>query len=173
MKQDEGITTPDPREVLGDIATREAQTVADDAAKTAADGKGDTGNTAEAFLSIIKGQAEEGEKGNISDLNLAKILGGDILNTKFLRQQIGVIVVVFLFIIIYISNRYSCQQNLIKIDKLNKELQDAKYRALSSNSELTEQCRESKVLEKLRDSNDSTLHVSTQPPYIINIPTSN
>ena len=79
--------------------------------------------------------------------------------------------IAFVFTIIYISNRYSCQQSLIKIDKLNKELQDAKYRALSSNSELTEQSRESKVLEKLRNNKDSVLHIPTQPPYIITIPT--
>lgn len=173
MKQDEDITTPDPRQVLDDIAAREAQTANGDTAKTATDGTGNADDTAEAFLSIIRGQAEEGEKGNVSELSLAKVLGGEILNTKLLRHQIGVIMIVFIFVIIYISNRYSCQQNQIKIEDLTKELQDAKYRALSSNSELTEQSRESKVLEKLRSNKDSTLHMPTQPPYIIKIPTNN
>jgi cell division protein FtsL len=172
MKQEEENITPDPREVLSDIAAREAKAAADDATKaeTAAEEKGD--GTAEEFISVIKGNAVEEEKANVSDLNLAKILGGDILNSAFLRQQIGVILIIFVFILIYISNRYSCQQNLIKIDHLTKELQDAKYRALSSNSELTEQSRESKVLEKLKEGNDSTLHIPTQPPYIINVPKS-
>ena len=43
------------------------------------------------------------------------------------------------FIIVYISNRYRCQQKLIEIDNpLNKELEDARYKALSTNSQITE-----------------------------------
>lgn len=184
MKQNEDNTKPDPRQILNDIAAREAEAAAGDTVKTAkgsgGDGgtdrtepaqKGDGNGTADSFLSIIRGQAEENETGNVSDLSLAKVIGGDILKAKFIRRQMGVIMIAFVFTIIYISNRYSCQQSLIKIDKLNKELQDAKYRALSSNSELTEQSRESKVLEKLRSNKDSVLHIPTQPPYIITIPT--
>jgi cell division protein FtsL len=180
MKQEEENITPDPRQVLTDIAEREAKAAANDtkADKAADSAEGTTDKTvedgsAESFLSVIKGHAEEGEKANVADLNLAKILGGDILNTTFIRRQIGVILIIFVFILIYISNRYSCQQNLIKIDQLTKDLQDAKYRALSSNSELTEQSRESKVLEKLKSNKDSVLHIPTQPPYIINVPTNN
>ena len=54
------------------------------------------------------------------------------------------------FIIIYISNRYSVQKDLIEIDRLQKELSDAKYRSLSSSSQLTERSRESHVLEILK-----------------------
>ena len=61
---------------------------------------------------------------------------------------------------------------MIKISQLESELKDAKYRALSSSSTLTERCRESQVLEVLRQNQDSVLHVSVQPPYIINIPQS-
>ncbi len=71
--------------------------------------------------------------------------------------------------IVYISNRYKCQQSLIRINELKSELKDAKYRALSSGSELTQKTRESKVLDVLRESKDSTLHIPTQPPYIVNV----
>jgi hypothetical protein len=47
---------------------------------------------------------------------------------------------------------------------------DAKYRALSCSSTLTEKCRESHVLEALKQNKDSLLHVANQPPYLINIP---
>ncbi len=87
-----------------------------------------------------------------------------------LRRQIGIILIIVAFVIVYISNRYSCQQNLLEIDKLNKELLDAKYKALSSSSMLTEKCRESHVLEMLRNNKDSVLHIADQPPYIINVP---
>ncbi len=59
---------------------------------------------------------------------------------------------------------------MIEYDKLKKELQDAKYKALSSSSELTEKSRESNVLEMLKNNNDSTIKIASDPPYIITIP---
>lgn len=127
-------------------------------------------DSAPSLRTIIRQQAIEDELPLTKNVTLGKILGGEMLNTQFLRQQIWVIVLITLFIIVYISNRYKCQQNLIKIDNLQSELEDAKYRALSSSSDLTQQTRESKVLERLHNDKDSTLHIPTQPPYIINVP---
>ena len=118
----------------------------------------------------IREQAIEDEAPLSKNFTLRKILGGDILTTTTIRRQLWVLVLVTVFIIIYISNRYSCQQSIIEIDRLQRELQDAKYRALSSNSLLTEQCRQSHVLEILRATGDSTLHIANQPPYIIKVP---
>lgn len=118
----------------------------------------------------IKEQAREDEAAQSTTFTLRKILGGDFLTAEMLRRQIGVILLIVVFVIIYISNRYSCQQKMLEIDKLNVELQDAKYRSLSSASELTERCRESNVLEMLRNNKDSTLKIPTLPPYIIEVP---
>lgn len=142
-----------------------AQTKTATAPETADDADG-----APSLRTIIRQQAIEDELPLTKNVTLGKILGGEMLNTQFLRQQIWVIVLITLFIIVYISNRYKCQQNLIKIDNLQSELEDAKYRALSSSSDLTQQTRESKVLERLHNDKDSTLHIPTQPPYIITIP---
>ena len=117
----------------------------------------------------IKEQAREDESEHSATFTLRKILGGDFLTAEMLRRQIGVVLLVLFFIIVYISNRYSCQKSLIEIDQLNTELQDAKYRALSSASELTERCRESNVLEMLRIQKDSTLKIPSEPPYIVEI----
>lgn len=137
---------------------------------TAPETADDDANGAPSLRTIIRQQAIEDELPLTKNVTLGKILGGEMLNTQFLRQQIWVIVLITLFIIVYISNRYKCQQNLIKIDNLQSELEDAKYRALSSSSDLTQQTRESKVLERLHNDKDSTLHIPTQPPYIITIP---
>ncbi|MBR5728620.1 MAG: hypothetical protein IKX61_00210 [Prevotella sp.] len=118
----------------------------------------------------IKEQAREDEAAQSSTFTLRKIIGGDFLTAEMLRRQIGVILLIVIFVIIYISNRYSCQQKLLEIDKLNVELQDAKYRSLSSASELTERCRESNVLEMLRNNRDSVLKIPTLPPFIIEVP---
>lgn len=137
---------------------------------TAPETADDDVDSAPSLRTIIRQQAIEDELPLTKNVTLGKILGGETLNTQFLRQQIWVIVLITLFIIVYISNRYKCQQNLIKIDNLQSELEDAKYRALSSSSDLTQQTRESKVLERLHNDKDSTLHIPTQPPYIITIP---
>jgi hypothetical protein len=119
---------------------------------------------------VIQEQAREDEETLTSNITLRKILGGDFLTANMLKRQIGVILIIVAFTIVYISNRYSCQRDLLEIDKLNKELLDAKYKALSSSSMLTEKCRESHVLEMLRNNKDSILHIADQPPYIINVP---
>jgi hypothetical protein len=119
---------------------------------------------------IIREQANEGEDPESSEFTLKKVLGGDILNTQALRRQIGVFLLITAFLIVYIANRYSVMNQIIKIDKLQKELQDAKYKALSSNSQLTEKSRESHVLELLKNNKDSVLKIASQPPYIVNVP---
>ncbi len=119
---------------------------------------------------VIKNQAIEGEEPLSSNFTLRKILGGDILTTQTIRRQIGVFLLITGFLIVYVSNRYSVQKDLIEIDKLQDELQDAKYKALSSSSQLTEKSRESHVLEMLNNNKDSVLKIANQPPYIINVP---
>ena len=118
----------------------------------------------------IAQQAIEEEAPLSSNFTLRKILGADILTAHIIRRQIWLLILVVFFIIIYISNRYSIQKDLIEIDQLQKELQDAKYKALSSSSQITEKSRESNVLDMLKNNKDSILHIATQPPYIINVP---
>ena len=103
-------------------------------------------------------------------MTLRTILGGDFLTAEMVRHQIWLIMLVVLFAVIYVAFRYQCQQDMITIDKMEKELLDAKYKALSSSSTLTEKCRESHVLDALKNNKDSLLHIADLPPYIINIP---
>ena len=103
-------------------------------------------------------------------LTFKKIIGGDILSADIVRGQIWLFLLIVVFTIVYVAFRYQCQQDMITIDKLENNLKDAKYKALSSSSTLTERCRESHVLELLKARNDSLLRPSDQPPYIINVP---
>lgn len=119
---------------------------------------------------VIAKQAIEEEVSGSASFTLRKILGGDILTAQIIRKQIWLFMLIVVFIIIYISNRYSIQKDLIELDQLQKELQDTKYKALSTSSQITEKSRESNVLDMLKHSKDSTLHIATQPPYIINVP---
>lgn len=119
---------------------------------------------------VIAKQAIEEEASGSSSFTLRKILGGDILTAQIIRRQIWLVILIVFFVIIYISNRYNIQNDIIELDKLQKELQDTKYKALSTSSQITEKSRESNVLDMLKNNKDSVLHIATQPPYIINIP---
>lgn len=117
----------------------------------------------------IKATAKEEDPKLSSAVTLRSILGGDFLTAEMVRHQIWLMVLIVLFTIVYVAFRYQCQQDMIAIDKMEKELLDAKYRALSSSSTLTEKCRESHVLDALKNNKDSLLHIADQPPYKIYI----
>ena len=121
-------------------------------------------------LQMLKNSVSEEDNNPTTQISLKTILGGDILNAELFRHQLWLIVIIVVFIIIYVASRYQCQQDIIKIANMETELKDAKYRALSISSKLTERCRESHVLQLLKENNDSLLQVSDQPPYIINVP---
>ena len=142
------------------------QTATQPAGSDAKSGDSQTGTKSK---SIIKRVSEE-DAPLAAGFTLRNILGGDFLTADFMRKQIGVIILVAFMTMIYVSNRYSCQQDMIEINELQKELKDAKYKALASSSQLTEICRESNVLDMLRNNKDSVLHIPNQPPYIITVP---
>jgi len=118
----------------------------------------------------IKENVHEDDPRPSQGLTFRSILGGDILTGEVVRKHIWLFVFIVALSTAYVAIRYQCQQDMIAIDKLNAKLTDAKYKALSSSSTLTEKCRESRVLEILKQNKDSLLHIADQPPYIINVP---
>jgi hypothetical protein len=127
-------------------------------------------STLKETIQMIKESASEEDPKPSGQLNLRTILGGDLLTTEVVRSQIWLFVLIVAFSIVYVAFRYQCQQDMIAIDKLEQKLTDAKYKALSSSSTLTEKCRESHVLDILKQNQDSLWHQADQPPYIIQIP---
>lgn len=121
-------------------------------------------------LQKIKATASEEDPHPSSQLSLRTILGGDLLTTQLVRSQLWLFVLIVVFAIIYVAVRYQCQQDMLTIDQLENELKGAKYKSLSSSSTLTEKCRESHVLNILKQNKDSLLHQADQPPYIIEVP---
>ena len=98
--------------------------------------------------------------------SLKNIIGGDILATDFFRRQTKLLVLIMVLILFYIHNRYACQQQMIEIAKLKKELIDIKYDALTRSSELMERSRQSRIEEYIA-TKESDLQTSTNPPYLI------
>lgn len=101
-----------------------------------------------------------------SHITFKSILGGDILAHTFLKKQTNLLILIVFLTILYIDNRYSSQQELIKIDRLKKELTDIKYDALTISSELTEKSRQSHI-EKYLETENTGLEAATTPPYLI------
>ena len=118
----------------------------------------------------IKETASEEDPRPSQQVNLRTILGGDILTAKMVRSQIWLFLLIVAFTIVYVAFRYQCQQDMQTIDKLETKLKDVRNKALAASSTLTEKCRESHVLDILKQNKDTLLHIADQPPYIIQIP---
>jgi len=117
-------------------------------------------------LQQMKEQVSEDDDAPIGSLSLRQIVGGDYLFT-LVRHHVVLILLIVLITTVYIGFRYQCQQDVIEINRLEGELVKAKYKALSSSSNLTEMCRQSNVL---RLNQDTLLEISDQPPFIIEVP---
>ncbi len=121
-------------------------------------------------LEQLKVKASEDDDAPVGTLTLRKVLGGDILSARLMRSQVWLFMLIAAFITVYVAMRYQCQQDVLDISRLEKELTDAKYKALASKSALTEKSRESHVARALKAYNDSLLKPSEQPPFIVSVP---
>lgn len=104
---------------------------------------------------------------DLPQVTLREILGGDYLIASFLRRQIWFILFLVLLSIVYITNRYASQQEIIEAENLRKELVEKKNYALTQYAELTMRTRQSSLERLLRNFGDSTLVSAKEPPYII------
>ena len=118
-------------------------------------------------LQQIRQQTSEDDDTPTGLLTLRTILGGDILSADLVRRQVWLLLLIVLFVAVSVAFRYQCQQDEIQIAKLEAQLTDIKYKATASTSALTERKRKSRVIEALRQNNDTVLHTSKMPPYII------
>lgn len=116
---------------------------------------------------VIEREAKE-EQDTSSPFSLSRTLGGVIIS-RFVKRQMGVVLLISVFILIYISLRYMCQKKLVEIDRTETKIVSARYKATVCTSKLTEASRESNVLKRLAECGDSTLSIADEPPYLIKI----
>lgn len=100
------------------------------------------------------------------ELNLRTFFGGDFLFGPWFKKYFWYFVMVVAMLIIYVSNRYYCQQEIILSTRLNDTLQDRRYKALTLSSEIKSLTRRSVVEKNL---NDTTLKTSTTPIYTLSV----
>ncbi len=74
------------------------------------------------------------------------------------------IVLIVVLIFFFIGNRYTCMQKLKDIDRLQQQLKDVRFEALSISTELTSNSRQSQI-ESLIEDQGIDLEPAKQPPY--------
>lgn len=106
----------------------------------------------------------EGE-GNIN--NIKDLFKSVELNGQWFKHNILFIFTLTVCLLIFVTNRYQAQQELIEEARLKRELAEAKYKWLTRFSELTTSMRQSYIEERLKQEGDTTLVLSKEPPIII------
>ena len=106
---------------------------------------------------------------DLPQVSLREILGGDYLLGSIIRKNIGFILLLVLLGIIYISNRYAAQQEIIEEMQKRKELVETKNYALTQYALLTQHSRQSALEQRLRALGDSLLLAPKEPPFVIKV----
>ena len=118
------------------------------------------------FEKVKKSVANVKEFSDMTGTSIHDIIAGSFFTKNFFSRQLGLIVMIVFLIFCYIGNRYSCQQKIVEIDRLQKQLIDLKLDALTRTSELMLISRQSQVKSQIK-SRGVTLSESTVPPYKI------
>lgn len=121
----------------------------------------------EAIKAIKQFTDQDEDEDSLGDITFKSILGGDILQSRFMLKQVVFFMFLVLLAILYTGNRYASQQDVLLIDSLKVKLQEERYKVLTIESELLNASRQSEIVKALKANGDSTLLHSTTPPFAI------
>jgi len=107
---------------------------------------------------------EKKNKHKENRFSLMYILGGGILKEDYILKHTKMIVLVVVLSFFFIGNRYSCILKIRDINRLQRDLEDVKLKALTISTELTGKSRQSQI-EALVKKQDIDLEGATSPPY--------
>ena len=191
MKENEKNITS----AVGDVAdgTASAVTPDDNASKTAGDGEAgeeqvlrpenaaDTrkdvenedeeadeeseGGKRKSFMQILQDYVNTDEDIPLH-FSVQAVFGGDSLLGIVARNIMLIFVIVF-FSCVNISLRYMMDNARMENDKLNKQLVDRQYKALSVQSRLKEMTLSTHIEQSLRD---TTIHIPTEQAFPLKVP---
>ena len=94
------------------------------------------------------------------------ILGGTVFTEDFFWKNARFFLTVFIILVLYISNRYSCIEKRSQIESLQRELKDAKYESQTIAAELMGVSREARVEDLVRK-NGVEIGQTKEPTYRI------
>ena len=158
-EQDEAQVVPEeadaPEEALEAEETSEASETPEEAEPV---------SSKEKLMRSLVGDDDEEDELTIA--NVRQLL--DAAPRWFLSQW-KMLLLVLAGIILYITNGYQAQMEMMEETKLEGELKDMRYRTITRVSELTLLCRQSQLEERLRQQGDTTLLPSKVAPFIIKV----
>ncbi len=97
---------------------------------------------------------------------MLRALNGRFLSVDFFRRNWLVVLGLVVMLMLYMSNRYTCQTQMEQIQKLEKELEVAKTERIRAKSTYMSRIRESQMLHMV-DSMKLGITVQEQPPYTL------
>ena len=100
-------------------------------------------------------------------MSFRKIMGGDILLSKFFLNQVIFIVFCVALLLFYTGNRYSSLQDIIEIDNLSEQYQRKHSQTLTQSSKLLNKQRQSSVEKRLYAAGDTTMLNNNLPPFAL------
>lgn len=116
---------------------------------------------------------EEFESGNevIQDLkgfDIREWLNGQAFSRMSLEKHWSYAMYLVFFAFIYINNHYSVEKLLKEQVALNRELQELKYEAITTSSQLMQMSRQSEVVNRVLEAG-LDLEVLKTPPRVIRV----
>ena len=72
---------------------------------------------AQKAIEALRDDDEEG-----SGVTLKAVLGGDIFSVSWLRRNLPFFILIMIMLVLYITNRYSAQKEMIRIDNLKNRV---------------------------------------------------
>lgn len=92
------------------------------------------------------------------------VMGGKYLTGNAMRRNIKYLLLIIVLAIIYVSNRYKCQQAMLEGKQLTDTLMDRRYKALTAQSQLKKATLRSRVEKNL---SDSTIKTPNEPMIVV------
>lgn len=78
------------------------------------------------------------------------IFSGDIV-MKFVKGNVGMIVLLLFLVFVYIGNQFYCKKMVLEISRLEAELKDLRFEALTRSADLMEVSKRSNVKRRVRE----------------------
>ena len=94
------------------------------------------------------------------------VFGGSVLTEDYFLRNMRFILVLVVVVIFFISHRYTMLQRMSDIERLQHELNDVKYEALTISSSLTEASRQGEIERRVEEAG-LELKVTNEPVYYI------
>jgi len=93
-----------------------------------------------------------------------EVLGGDYLSREWVTGNLSYILYLALLAMIYIANTYSTEKKFKSIERTKSELEELRYRYITTKSELMFKCRQSEISKRAIIQG---LKEAKMPPYKI------